>query len=69
MILDRRRFKLQFLQKNYLFDRASKTTQKDHHSRRGLLKLVGQRRGMLNYLKNNNLDRYRAILEKLNLRK
>ena len=42
---------------------------KDHHSRRGLLKLVGQRRGMLNYLKNNNLDRYRAILEKLNLRK
>ncbi len=46
-----------------------KQHKKDHHSRRGLLKLVGQRRGMLNYLKNNNLDRYRAILEKLNLRK
>lgn len=46
-----------------------KLHKKDHHSRRGLLKLVGQRRGMLNYLKNNNLDRYRAILEKLNLRK
>ena len=46
-----------------------KLHKKEHHSRRGLLKLVGQRRGMLNYLKNNNLDRYRAILEKLNLRK
>ena len=46
-----------------------KLHKKDHHSRRGLLKLVGQRRGMLNYFKNNNLDRYRAILEKLNLRK
>ena len=45
-----------------------KLHKKDYHSRRGLLKLVGQRRGMLNYLKNNNLDRYRAILEKLNLR-
>lgn len=46
-----------------------KMHKKDHHSRRGLLKLVGQRRGMLNYLKSKNLDRYRAILEKLNLRK
>lgn len=46
-----------------------KVHKKDHHSRRGLLKLVGQRRGMLNYLKSKNLDRYRAILEKLNLRK
>ena len=46
-----------------------KMHKKDHHSRRGLLKLVGQRRGLLNYLKNKNLDRYRAILEKLNLRK
>ena len=46
-----------------------KLHKKDHHCRRGLLKLVGQRRGMLNYLKNKNLDRYRAILEKLNLRK
>ena len=42
---------------------------KDHHSRRGLLKLVGQRRGLLNYLKSKDLDRYRALLEKLNLRK
>ncbi len=46
-----------------------KEHKKDHHSRRGLLKLVGQRRNMLAYLRNKNLDRYRAILEKLNLRK
>lgn len=46
-----------------------KVHKKDHHSRRGLLKLVGQRRGMLNYLKRKDLERYRAILEKLNLRK
>ena len=42
---------------------------KDHHSRRGLLKMVGRRRNLLNYLKENALERYRAILEKLNLRK
>ena len=42
---------------------------KDHASRRGLLKLVGQRRNLLAYLKKHNLERYRAILEKLNLRK
>jgi small subunit ribosomal protein S15 len=42
---------------------------KDHASRRGLLKLVGQRRNLLEYLKKHNLDRYRAIIEKLNLRK
>lgn len=42
---------------------------KDHHSRRGLLKMVGQRRGLLNYLEKNNIERYRAIIEKLNLRK
>lgn len=42
---------------------------KDHASRRGLLKLVGQRRNLLAYLQKNDLDRYRAILEKLNLRK
>ncbi|HBV98844.1 MAG: 30S ribosomal protein S15 [Peptococcaceae bacterium BICA1-7] len=42
---------------------------KDHHSRRGLLKMVGQRRALLNYLKDNNFERYRAILEKLQLRK
>lgn len=42
---------------------------KDHHSRRGLLKLVGQRRNMLDYLRRKDIERYRAILEKLNLRK
>ena len=42
---------------------------KDHASRRGLLKLVGQRRNLLGYLQKHDLDRYRAILEKLNLRK
>ena len=42
---------------------------KDHHSRRGLLKMVGNRRSLLNYLKASDLERYRAILAKLNLRK
>lgn len=42
---------------------------KDHASRRGLLKLVGQRRNLLGYLQKHDLDWYRAILEKLNLRK
>ncbi|NTV89687.1 MAG: 30S ribosomal protein S15 [Clostridiales bacterium] len=42
---------------------------KDHHSRRGLLKMVGQRRGLLKYLQENNIERYRAIVEKLGLRK
>ena len=42
---------------------------KDHASRRGLLKLVGQRRNLLGYLQKHDLNRYRAILEKLNLRK
>ncbi len=46
-----------------------KLHKKDHHSRRGLLKMVGQRRGLLNYLQDNNIERYRAIIEKLNLRK
>jgi len=46
-----------------------KAHKKDHHSRRGLLMMVGQRRGLLNYLKSKNIDRYRDILEKLNLRK
>ena len=41
---------------------------KDHHSRRGLLKMVGQRRRLLNYLRNTDLTRYRAITEKLGLR-
>lgn len=46
-----------------------KSFKKDHHSRRGLLKMVGQRRALLNYLRDRNFDRYRAILEKLGLRK
>lgn len=45
-----------------------KTHKKDHHSRRGLLKLVGQRRSMLNYLKNMDFNRYRDIVLKLGLR-
>jgi len=46
-----------------------KIHKKDHHSRRGLLKMVGQRRGLLNYLMKKNIDRYRAIIAKLELRK
>ena len=42
---------------------------KDHHSRRGLLMMVGQRRSLLNYLKSTDINRYRAILEALGLRK
>jgi len=42
---------------------------KDHHSRRGLLKLVGQRRRMLGYLKDKDLERYRAIIKELGLRR
>lgn len=53
---------------NHLNDHL-KMHKKDHHSRRGLLKMVGQRRGLLNYLQDNNIERYRAIVEKLNLRK
>ncbi|NUP12168.1 MAG: 30S ribosomal protein S15 [Polyangiaceae bacterium] len=46
-----------------------KTHKKDHHSRRGLLKLVSQRRRQLDYLKRTNVERYREIITKLNLRK
>ena len=46
-----------------------KIYKKDHHSRRGLLKMVGQRRGLLNYLTKIDIERYRAIVEKLGLRK
>ena len=53
---------------NYLTSHL-KMHKKDHHSRRGLLKMVGQRRSMLNYLKNSNFDRYRVIIEKLGLRR
>jgi len=46
-----------------------KTHKKDHHSRRGLLKMVGQRRGLLDYLKKTDLEGYRALIEKLGIRK
>ncbi len=46
-----------------------KSHKKDHHSRRGLLKLVGKRRRLLDYLKNNDAGRYRALIEKLGIRK
>lgn len=46
-----------------------KTNQKDNHSRRGLFMMVGQRRGLLEYLKKKDIERYRALIEKLNLRK
>ncbi len=46
-----------------------KENQNDHHSRRGLLKMVGQRRGLLAYLKKIDIERYRAIVEGLGLRK
>ena len=46
-----------------------KANQKDHHSRRGLLKMVGHRRGLLDYLKKKDITRYRALIEKLGLRK
>ncbi|MEF9946364.1 MAG: 30S ribosomal protein S15 [Lachnospiraceae bacterium] len=46
-----------------------KTNPKDHHSRRGLLKMVGQRRGLLAYLKKTDIERYRSLIERLGLRK
>jgi small subunit ribosomal protein S15 len=46
-----------------------KTHKKDHHSRRGLLKMVGSRRALLNYLKNTNIVRYRKLIAELGLRK
>jgi small subunit ribosomal protein S15 len=45
-----------------------KTHAKDHHSRRGLLKMVGQRKRLLNYLKKKDLDSYRALIKELGLR-
>jgi small subunit ribosomal protein S15 len=53
---------------NYLTEHL-KVHKKDHHSRRGLLKMVGQRRHLLNYLMKKDLDRYRAIIESLGLRR
>lgn len=46
-----------------------KANHKDHHSRRGLLKMVGKRKGLLAYLMKTDINRYRAIIEKLGLRK
>ena len=46
-----------------------KTHHKDHHSRRGLLKLVGQRRRLLDYVKNKDVERYRTIIKALGIRK
>ena len=52
----------------YLTDHL-KTHKKDHHSRRGLLQLVGRRRRLLNYVKNKDVKRYRTIIETLGLRR
>ena len=46
-----------------------KVHKKDHHSRRGLLMLVGQRRRLLDYVKNNDVERYRALIARLGLRR
>lgn len=46
-----------------------KVHKKDHHSRRGLLKLVGQRRRLLDYLKNKDVERYRTVIQRLGIRK
>ncbi len=46
-----------------------KANPKDNHSRRGMLKMIGQRRGLLDYLASKDINRYRALIEKLGLRK
>lgn len=46
-----------------------KVNAKDHHSRRGLLKMVGKRRGLLGYLKSKDIERYRVLIERLGIRK
>ena len=53
---------------NHLTDHL-KTHQKDHHSRRGLFKMVGQRRGLLNYLTKKDINKYREVIAKLGIRK
>lgn len=52
---------------NHLNDHL-KVNKKDHHSRRGLLMMVGKRRGLLNYLQSKDIERYRAIISELGLR-
>ena len=46
-----------------------KTNKKDHHSRRGLLKMVGQRRGLLDYMMRNDIEAYRSLIARLGIRK
>jgi len=53
----------------YRMNEHLKVHKKDHHSRRGLLKMVGQRRNLLNYLKEKDLQRYRDLIARLGLRK
>jgi len=53
---------------NYLNNHL-RTHKKDHHSRRGLLKMVGQRRNLLTYLRDNDIQRYRVLIDKLGLRR
>jgi len=53
---------------NHLNDHL-KMHKKDHHSRRGLLMMVGKRRGLLNYLMAQDIERYRTVIQQLNLRK
>lgn len=53
---------------NYLTAHV-KANPKDHHTRYGLLKLVGQRKSLLKYLSNTDIERYRALIKKLNIRK
>jgi small subunit ribosomal protein S15 len=54
---------------NHLNNEHLNVHKKDHHSRRGLLMMVGKRRGLLNYLKEQDIERYRALVAKLGLRK
>ena len=53
---------------NHLTDHL-KDHKKDHHARRGLFKMIGQRRGLLNYLANNDIEKYRELIAKLGIRK
>ena len=54
---------------NHLNNEHLNMHKKDHHSRRGLLMMVGKRRGLLNYLKSQDIERYRALVAKVGLRK
>lgn len=53
---------------NYLTEHL-KFHKKDHHSRRGLFKMIGKRRNLLNYLKNKDIERYRDLIKRLNIRR